>query len=110
MGLLVTIIKDDLSQKDDAILRDQIVSYLHRIKTNPHVTDLNYVKDKTLDFCRKQAFKDALEQAVDLIQTEKFDHVLTLMKNAVSVGLPSSVGHDFFEDIGEFSLQHRQSS
>lgn len=98
MGLLVTIIKDDLSQKDDAILRDQIVSYLHRIKTNPHVTDLSYVKDKTLDFCRKQAFKDALEESVELIQTEKFESVLTLMRKAVSVGLPSSTGHDFFED------------
>lgn len=98
MGLLVTIIKDDLSQKDDSILRDQIVSYLHRIKTNPHVTDLNYVKDKTLDFCRKQAFKEALEESVELIQTEKFESVLTLMRKAVSVGLPSSSGHDFFED------------
>lgn len=98
MSLLITIIKDDLSQKDDSILRDQIVSYLHRIKTNPDLTDLNYVKDKTLDFCRKQAFKEALEESVDLIQTEKFDSVLEIMKKAVSVGLPSSTGHDFFED------------
>ena len=98
MSLLVTIIKDDLSKKDDAVLRDQIVSYLHRIKTDPHVTDLNYVKDKTLDFCRKQAFKEALEESVELIQTEKFESVLTIMRKAVSVGLPSSTGHDFFED------------
>ena len=98
MGLLITIIKDDLSQKNDAILRDQIVQFLHRIKTNPHITDLDYVKDKTLDFCRRQAFKDALEESVELIQTEKFESVLTLMRKAVSVGLPSSTGHDFFED------------
>lgn len=98
MSLLITIIKDDLSQKDDAILRDQIVSFLHRVKTNPHMTDLSYVKDKTLDFCRKQAFKEALEESVELIQTEKFDSVLSIMRKAVSVGLPSSTGHDFFED------------
>lgn len=99
LGLLITIVKDALSQKDDVVLRDQIVTFLFRIKTSPDASDLAFVKDKALDFCRKQAFKDALEQAVDLIQTEKFDHVLTLMKNAVSVGLPSSVGHDFFEDV-----------
>ncbi len=99
LGLIVTIVKDDLSQRDDAILRDQVVNFIYRIKTSPDVSDLAFVKDKALDFCRKQAFKDALEQAVDLIQTEKFDHVLTLMKTAVSVGLPSSVGHDFFEDV-----------
>jgi len=99
LGLLVTIIKDDLSQKDDSILRDQIVQFLHRIKASPDLSDLAYVKDKSLDFCRKQAFKDALEKSVDLIQTEKFDSVLAIMKNAVSIGLPSSTGHDFFEDV-----------
>ncbi len=99
LGLLVTIIKDDLSQKDDGILRDQIVQFLHRIKAGPNLTDLEYVKDKTLDFCRKQAFKEALEESVELIQTEKFDSVLSIMKKAVSVGLPSSTGHDFFEDV-----------
>ena len=99
LGLLITIVKDSLGQRDDEVLRDQIVSFLYRIKTSPDIGDLGYVKDKSLDFCRKQAFKDALEQAVDLIQTEKFEPVLTLMRNAVSVGLPSSVGHDFFEDV-----------
>lgn len=98
MGLLITIIKDDLSQKDDAILRDQIVNFLHRIKMNPHTSDLSYIKDKSLDFCRKQAFKEALEESVELIRTEKFESVLTIMRKAVSVGLPSSTGHDFFED------------
>lgn len=99
LGLLVTIIKDDLGQKDDTILRDQIIEFLHRVKASPSLSDLEYVKDKTLDFCRKQAFKDALEQSVELIQTEKFDSVLTIMRKAVSVGLPSSTGHDFFEDV-----------
>ena len=98
LGLLVTIVRDSLSNSDDAILRDQIVQFLHRVKSGTDLGDLGFVKDKALDFCRKQAFKDALEQAVDLIQTEKFESVLTLMKSAVSVGMPSSTGHDFFED------------
>ena len=98
LGLLITIVRDDLSQRDDAILRDQIVHFLHRVKTSSDLSDLAFVKDKTFDFCRQQAFKDALEKAVDLIETEKFESVLTLMRHAVSVGLPSSSGHDFFED------------
>ena len=98
LGLLVTIVKDDLSDKDDVILRDQVIDFLFRLKSSPDLADLGYVKDKSLDFCKKQAFKDALEQSVDLIETEKFDSVLTIMRKAVSVGLPSSTGHDFFED------------
>ena len=48
---------------------------------------LQYVKDKSLDFCKRQAFKDALEQAVELVSTDKFDNVVSLMKNAVAVGI-----------------------
>jgi len=98
LSLLITIIKDDLSNGNDVILRDQIVEFLHRIKHNPDMGDVAYVKDKSLDFCKRQAFKEALEQAVELISTDKFDSVVDLMKTAVAVGMPSSVGHDFFED------------
>ena len=55
LGLLVTIIKDDLSQGNDSILRDQIVEFLHRVKANPNPGDQKYVKDKSLDFCKRQA-------------------------------------------------------
>jgi len=108
LPLLITIIKDDLSEGNDIILRDQIVEFLHRVKSNPHPGDIGYVKDKTLDFCKRQAFKDALHKAVELIQTEKFDSVIGLMKNAVSVGMPHSIGHDFMEDIeARFVATHR---
>lgn len=99
LGLLVTIIKEDLSESSDQVLRDQIVEYLVRIKSNPHPGDIGYVKEKSLDFCKKQAFKEALEKAVDLIQGENFEEVVGLMKKAVSVGMPNSSGHNFFEDI-----------
>tara|TARA_Y100000310_G_scaffold278739_2_gene297432 strand:+ start:12481 stop:13881 length:1401 start_codon:yes stop_codon:yes gene_type:complete len=98
MPLLITIIKDDLSEGNDILLRDQIVEFLHRMRHNPDMGDLSFVKDKALDFCRRQAFKEALEKAVELIATDKFESVVGLMKEAVAVGLPSSLGHDFFED------------
>lgn len=99
LPLLVSIIRDDLKTGNDTILRDQIVEYLQRIRHNPNMGDLEYVKDKALDFCRKQAFRGALEEAVDLIQVDKFDSVMDLMRNALSVGTTPSVGHDFFEDM-----------
>jgi len=96
--LLISIIRDDLREGKDTLLRDQIVDFLQRVRTNPDVGDLQYVKDKTLDFCKKQAMKDALEKAVDLIATDNMDPVVDLMKQALSVGTPQSIGHDFFND------------
>lgn len=98
-SLLITIIKDSLQEDGDIILRDQIVHYLVRMRENPNPNDLAYVKNKALDFCKRQAFKEALEKSVELISSDNFESVVGLMKDAVSMGLPNTVGHDFFEDL-----------
>jgi len=99
MQLLITIVRDCLREGNDIILRDQIVEFLHRIKTNPDMGDLQYVKDKSLDFCRKQALKEALESAVELIAVDKLDNVLGVIKEALTVGTTPSIGHDFMNDF-----------
>jgi len=98
MQLLISIIKEDLHSGPDAILKDQIIDCLHRIRANPDPGDLPYVKEKSLDFCRRQAFREALESAVEMVATDKFESVVDLMKKAVSVGMANTTGHDFFED------------
>lgn len=98
LSLLITIIRDELREGHDVLLRDQIIEFLHRVKTNPDMGDLQFVKDKTLDFCKKQALKDALEKAVELISTDRYESVIDVIKDALSVGTPSSIGHDFFDD------------
>ena len=97
-NLLITIVRDDLLNDHDVLLKEQIVDYLQRMKMQPDMGDIQYVKDKALDFCRRQAFKEALEQAVELIGDDKYESVVNLMKSAVSVGMSNTVGHDFFAD------------
>lgn len=98
LPLLISIIRDDLREGNDIILRDQIIEFLHRMKTNPDIGDLEYIKEKSLDFCKKQALKDALEKSVELISTEKYESIVSVMKEAISRGMPSTLGHNFFED------------
>ena len=99
LQLLVTIIREDLKTGTDTILRDQIIDYLQRMKTNPDPGDLQFVKDKSLDFCRKQALKAALENAVDQMQADKYESIVESIKKAVQVGTAPSVGHDFFNEL-----------
>ena len=49
-------------------------------------------------FVSVRHLSEALEQAVELIQTDKFESVVGLMKRAVALGMPNTTGHDFFED------------
>lgn len=98
LPLLVTIIRDELKVGTDVILRDQIVELLTRFKSNPDMGDLQYVKEKALEFCKKQALRAALEHAVDQIQAEKYESIVEEIKKAVMVGNSPALGHDFFED------------
>ena len=98
LQLLVTIIRDELKTGTDVVLRDQIIDYLQRMRSNPDPGDLQYVKEKTLDFCRKQALKQALESAVDQIQADKYEQIVEGIKKAVCVGTTPQLGHDFFQD------------
>ena len=99
LQLLATIIKEDLKVGTDIILRDQIIEYLQRMKANPDPGDLQFVKDKSLDFCRKQALKAALENAVDQMQAEKYESIVESIRKAVLVGTAPALGHDFFTDF-----------
>jgi len=99
LQLLVTIIREDLKVGTDVILRDQIIDYLQRMKSNPDAGDLEFVREKSLDFCRKQALKAALENAVDQMQANKYESIVESIKKAVQVGTAPSVGHDFFNEM-----------
>tara|TARA_Y100000593_G_scaffold94946_1_gene197493 strand:- start:2842 stop:4242 length:1401 start_codon:yes stop_codon:yes gene_type:complete len=98
LQLLVSIIRDELTSGDDIILREQVIEFLSRLKTSPNLGDLKYVKAKTLDFCKKQVLKQALEDSVLAISNENYESVLNIMKDALAKGAQSTTGHDFFED------------
>lgn len=96
--MLATIIKDDLKQTKDAVLRDQVVDYLVRVKSKDSYGDLPHAKEKALEFCRKQALKQALERSVELMATNKYEQCAEIVKKAAMVGTTPSVGHEFLED------------
>lgn len=110
LQLLITIIRDELKVGTDAILRDQIIEYLTRMRANPDPGDLQYVKEKSLDFCRKQALKQALTDAVDQMQAEKYEQIVESIKKAVVVGTTPALGLEFFDDMeSRFTLLQRNA-
>lgn len=99
LQLLITIIGADLrSEGSDKVVGAQIVDYLKKMKANPDPGDLPYVKEKALEFCKRQALKEALEKSVDMINTEKYESIVDIIQRAVMKGSSTSLGHDFFTD------------
>ena len=110
MDLLITIIKDDLSNNQDLVIREQCHAFLQKVMRNEDGNDLPWVKEKAFTFCRQQLLKKALSQSVDIILTDKYETVVDIMKNAIAAGVASTVGHDYNNDIeARYSVTFRHA-
>jgi len=108
--LLVSIIKEDYKNEKDTVVKDQILEFLKKARRNEDLGDLGYVKEKTLEFCRKQGLKKALEESVDLIHSDKYESIVDVLKKAISRGAAHSPGLDIATDIdARYSTTYRRT-
>lgn len=92
--LIVTILKKDF---DNELIRSQIFEYLKKIKSNPLNGDLEYVKESSLDFCKRRSLALALEKTLDLIEKKKYEQILPGLQKAILAGSDKDVGHIFLD-------------
>ena len=96
-NILPSILRNELEDCNDAV-KKQVRDYFARtcIKS---VQDEQYIKDTSLDFCKKQKLKEALMKSVDLIQNSSYDHVRKVIDEALNLGMDNDFGHDFIKDF-----------
>lgn len=58
-------------------------------------TDLDFIKNKTIEFCQQQALKTAIYDSVTLYQDGKRLEVRKVIDDALKVGIDSDIGHDY---------------
>ena len=97
LRLIWTIAKADYADND--LMRDQITNFLVKIKNNPLNGDLEYVKEQSLDFCKKRSLAIAMESSLDLIQEKKYEQIVGLIQKAILAGSERDIGHLFVEDF-----------
>lgn len=98
LGILRTVIKRALKETGDKSMLKDIKKFFLRMKNDPELCDMPYVQEESLAFCKKQAMVEALDKSVDLIESDKYEEVLPIMKQALIAGQESSLGHDFERD------------
>lgn len=99
MELLLTMLKEDLKSEKDATLRDQVKMFLVKVSANEDLGDLPFVKERALDFCKRRALQKALSESVELIDKEKYEKIIEVVKKAIHAGNHQSPGLDLFEDV-----------
>ena len=103
---LLTILRTDLDN-EDKVVQKQVRDYFARI-TARDATDTQYIKEQSLDFCRKQNLKEAMLKSVNLLQTCSFDEISQLINDSLKLGSDTDFGYDYVADFEQrFVPKHR---
>ena len=62
-------------------------------------TDLGFVKDTFLDFCKNQTLKGALMKSVDLLELGDYDDIRSLIDKALKAGTERDIGHEYITEL-----------
>ena len=103
--IMRSIIRTDLSDQPESVqirIRDY---YARVLATGSDPTSSEYVKDLSLDFCKKQKLKEALITSVDLIKNSSFDEVSKIINEAIKLGCDNNLGYDYLLDFEQRFLK-----
>tara|TARA_Y100000034_G_C6872537_1_gene398578 strand:+ start:335 stop:1723 length:1389 start_codon:yes stop_codon:yes gene_type:complete len=103
---VIAILQTEL-ENEDSIIQTQVRSYFERIHQR-ELTDIEYIKEQSLDFCRKQNLKEAMLKSVSLLQNCSFDEISKTINDALKLGSENNFGYDYLADFDRrFVPKHR---
>jgi hypothetical protein len=107
-SIMGIILRTELEDDNDA-LNKQVRDYFARIISSPEIEDEDYIKDTSLDFCRRQKIKEALVKSAGLMnKSNSLDEIGTIVTSALKLGTDNNYGYDYKLDFEKrFLLKDR---
>jgi len=95
--IMMTELKSGLTHHDK-VVADQVRNFYAKIYKSEGVDEADYIKDKAIDFCRKQVLKSAMMKSVKLLKSSSFDQISKVIEDAMKLGTDNNFGHDYHVD------------
>ena len=95
------VLKIKITQMNDDVLKVSIIENLKEAWRNIEATDLEFVKQETLGFCKNQVIKESIMQSVDLLEQKKYDEIKVIIDAAMKAGSERDLGHDYIISLEE---------
>jgi replicative DNA helicase len=93
------VFKQEIDKEHDDIFKLSIIDRIKMVYRNLTSSDLTYVKDEFLTFCKNQSIKNAVLRSADLIQRGKYDDIKVLVDRAMHAGQTKDIGHDWNQGL-----------
>ena len=97
--------KVNLDTEENDILVSEIKTHLRDAWKYTESTDLTFVKEQTLDFCKNQEIKKAILNSVELLKSGHYDEIKNKIDTAMKAGADRDIGHDYMTAIDDRYLE-----
>jgi replicative DNA helicase len=95
------VMKVKIEAVEHEVLKQQIIDHLKDAWKFTEATDLQFIKEQALDFCKNQEIKKAILSSVDLLKNGRYDDIKAKIDDALKAGGDKDIGHDYMTSIEE---------
>lgn len=95
------VFKIEIEKLDESqdLLRTEALRYLRDACSFSESSDLTFVKENTVNFCKNQEIKNAILESVDLLRISDYDSIKGRLDKALKVGLDRGIGYNYVDDF-----------
>ena len=83
----------------DTVLQVAVIEQVKAAYRQVSASDIVYVKEQFLEFCKNQKLKNAIIEAGHFLRQGNYDGIWNVINEASRAGLERNLGHDYFIDI-----------
>ena len=96
--VMMSLLTTELNHHDKATAT-AVRQFYGRIHKSEGIEEAAFIKDKAIDFCRKQVLKGAMIKSASLLKSSSFEEIEKVIKEALVLGTDNNFGHDFRKDL-----------
>ena len=97
--IMKTILRSELDNENELTAKQTREFYVRSHVAG--LTDVEYIKDTSLDFCKKQNLKSAMVKSIALLQNSSFDEISQVINDSLKLGIDNEEGYDYKKDFEE---------
>jgi len=94
-------LKIQIDEISSDVLKKLVVDNLREVFQHREATDLDFVEEKVIEFCKNQNLKKAIMDSVDMLERQDYDGIKTVIDVAMKAGTTKDLGHDYVEGLEE---------
>jgi archaellum biogenesis ATPase FlaH len=95
--IMTTLLRTGLEEQNETVQK-QVRDYFARMP-EAEPDGAQFIKETSLDFCKKQKLKEAMLKSVKLLQNASFDEISKTINEALKLGTTSDFGYDYLVDF-----------